>query len=79
MVSQYHSLFSTLGIPVEDPFPAATEGFKHPIPEENNRLTAEFFGTMSMLQGTLMQFKTLILKNTRIQNSTVTFVFECNE
>lgn len=79
LISQYHSLFSTMGIPVADAFPPSTLGFSHPIPEENEKLKNEFFGTMSMLQGTLMQFKTLAVKNTRVQNTTVTFVFECNE
>lgn len=79
LVSQYHSLFSQLGIPVDDPFPASTQGFTHPIKEENDKLTMEFFGTMSILQATLMQFKTLWCKQTRVQNSTVTFIFEVNE
>lgn len=79
LVSQYHSLFSSLGVVVVDPFPASTQGFTHPIPEENERLTKEFFETMNVLSSMMMQVSNLTLQNSRIQNSTVTFVFVCNE
>lgn len=62
-----------------DPFPAGTQGFTHPIPEENQRLTVEFFGTMNLLKGAMMQHDGLTLINTRVQNTTATFVFSYNE
>ena len=76
LVSQYHSLFATMNIPIDDPFPASTMGFTHPIPEENERLKKEFFETMMILQGAMMQFKKFVLRTTRVQNTTVTFIFE---
>lgn len=76
MVSQYHSLFSSMGIPVDNCFPPSTQGFTHPIPEENQKLTMEFFGTMNILKSVMMQFKTFALRTTRVQNTTVTFIFE---
>lgn len=77
-MGQYHSLFEALGVTVNSTF-RGTQGFTHPIPEEQQKLQREFFGTMQIVKSTLMQFKKLTLINSRTQNSTVTFVFECNE
>lgn len=78
MVNQYHSLFSSLGVQGA-PAGVATQGFSHPIPEENEKMTREFFMTMQTLKSTMMQFKKLTLTRTRIQNTTATFVFESIE
>lgn len=77
-MGQYHSLFEALGVTVPSPF-RGTQGFTHPIFEEQEKLKREFFGTMQIIKSTLMQFKKLTLINSRAQNTTVTFVFECNE
>lgn len=77
-LGQYHSLFNALGIPVDSPF-QVTAGFTHPLPEVNQTLTRQFFETKMAIEN-LKMFRTGVRWiNSRVQNTTITFVFEYNE
>lgn len=52
------------------------EGFTHPIPEENIKMTTEFMETMNVIQTTLADHGFLKLANSRVQNTRLTFIFE---
>lgn len=79
MLGAYHTLFSVLQVDVGDLVFQPKSGFTHPIPEENEKMTSEFMGTMSIIQGAIATHHGIKLVNSRVQNTRVTFVFEYNE
>ncbi|MNM27101.1 hypothetical protein D3C81_375850 [compost metagenome] len=80
MLGSYKALFITIGIgkAEEMAFPVAG-GFTHPIPEENQRLTNDFFNTSRVLQQLVRDKVNVHLSGTRVQGVTVTFMFGYNE
>jgi len=78
MLGNYKALFDTLGCPNAMPF-VAQSGFTHPIPEENEKLTNEFFVTMMTIKQLMTSKVNVILIDTRVTGSTVMFVFSFRE
>lgn len=76
MLGAYHTLFKVIGVNMGDLIFPPKEGFTHPIPQENEKMTSEFMGTMQVIQDTLAEHRFLKLINSRVQNTRVTFVFE---
>lgn len=80
MMGGYKALFLTLGIgkAEEMAFPIAG-GFTHPIPEENQRLTNDFFNTSRLLQQLVRDKVNVHLRDMRSNMTSVTFMFGYNE
>lgn len=79
MLGAYHTLFSALQVDVGDLVFQPQSGFTHPIEEENRKMTSEFMGTMTIIQGAVANHHGIKLVNSRVQNTQVTFLFEYNE
>ena len=80
MLGAYGTLFQSLGISFAQqfPFPLST-GFTHPIPEENKKLTNEFFMTSMQLKSAQDMNGPLSFVNASVSSSMVTFIFQYNE
>lgn len=78
LLGQYLALFSTLGVVVTTTF-VPSVGFSHPIPEENEKLTRQFFDTMNTFKSLMFNVSKITLTNSRVQNTTVTFVFDVEQ
>lgn len=78
LIGGYKSLFNALGIPNEIPMPAV-EGFTHPIPAENEKLTADFFTSMMAFKQLKIDKVNVKLVNTRINAAMLVFVFTYEE
>lgn len=70
----YRTLLDTLGIKNTIPF-EPTQTFTHPIPEENDRLTADFMNSMRILQSLVLDFPNIECTNVRIMGTSATFSF----
>lgn len=80
MLGAYKTLMQTIGIGDVDqmPFPPSA-GFTHPIPEENQKLTNDFFNTSRVLQQLVRDKVFVHLRDTRVSMTTVTFIFGYDE
>lgn len=78
MLANYKGLFNALGIPNQIPFEAQS-GFSHPIPEENSKLTNDFFVTMMTVKQLTIDKVNVSLVDARVSQQTVTFVFHFQE
>lgn len=74
LLGAYRGLFSALGIANELPFPIK-EGFNHPIKEANDKLTADFMQSMSLLKNYSETYGPITCTDARVSNSHVTFIF----
>lgn len=78
MMGAYKGLFDMLNLPNTMPF-AASSGFTHPIPEENEKLTGEFFNAMMTVKQLMIDRISVKLHDTRINSHMITFVFSYEE
>lgn len=78
MLANYKGLFNALNVPNEIPFQAQS-GFSHPIPEENEKLTNEFFTTMMIVKQLTIDKVHVKLVDARVSQKSITFVFHFQE
>lgn len=80
MLGAYKSLMMTIGIKGAEQMPhPLSSGFTHPIPEENQKLTNEFFNTNRVLQQLVRDKVNVHLRDTRVSMTTVTFIYGYDE
>lgn len=77
MLGAYRSLLTSIQIQVGtlmDLFPENPNGFTHPIPESKAQLEHDFFGTMSLMQSSVLEHGTVYLENVTVSPQTLVFV-----
>lgn len=78
MLGAYRGLLLALGIANNLIYPVQGQ-FTHPIPEENQRMTADFMNTMLTLKQIKIDHPDVFLSDCRVHGTSVWFTFTYEE
>lgn len=78
LLGMYQGLFTALGISHNMSYPLV-EKFSHPIPEENDKLTKDFFNTMITLKQVLLNKTNVQVANVVVNSVMLTILINYKE